>query len=545
MRGRPRRTLVAALLTTAAVAVPCAAWWTVGSRAVQREQAALRASVEADARRQAVHLAERLRGRLDGVLRQESQRPYFEYAYRYQDPKLSCDCASWVESPLARGPSEPLIRAHFEINRQGILSVPSIPPDDVRTQEGIRVPDAVLATADTLRAATGALARAAWGAERAEVSADAVTVAYGDETVLVDPFRWSTVDIGGRPHLVAVRTVRPPEGSRLQGFVVSTEAVQAALPAGSYDAVFRPAGAPPAGPEPDGRVAETLDLPGASWEVALDVGDVRKGAVLRGDTLRRDFLRLFLGGSGAAALAAVFLVSLVAQSERVARDRSRFAAAAAPELRTPLSGIRVYGEMLADDLGDPARRRAYARQVASEAERLGRVVSNVLGHAKLERGQLAPRPVPGDLPAAIRDAVDRMRPAVEAHGATVALDVASPLPDVPFDPDALQQMLANLVDNAERYSRAAPDRRIHVHVRPAGNGVAIRVTDHGAGIAPRDRKRLFRPFRRGDDPDAPGGLGLGLAMVAELARAHGGRVRCEDAPGGGSRFVVELPGTGA
>jgi len=541
MPGRPRRTLVAALLTAAAVAVPCAAWWTAGSRAVERDGAALSADVEASARRQAVHLAERLRGRLDGVLRSESQRPYFEYAYRYQDPKLSCDCATWVESPLARGPSEPLIEAHFEINRQGVLTVPAIPPDDLRRAEGLIVPDSLRATERTLRDAAGTIARAAWGADRDEEAApDAVLVSYGDEAVLVDPFRWVVVEIGGEPRLLAVRTVRPPSGRRLQGFVISSETIRSVLPADPYDATFRPADR--ATPDAESTfVSEPLELPGADWEIALDVGNVRQDARGRAELLRRDFLRLFLGGTGAAALAAVFLVGLVAQSERVARDRSRFAASAAHELRTPLSGIRVYGEMLAEDLGDPARRRDYARQVASEADRLARVVSNVLGHTKVERGQLALRPVPGDLAAVVTDAVDRMRPGVEAHGATLDLDVESLLPAVAFDEDAVRQMLANLVDNAERYSRAAEDRRIRVRLASSPGGVTLEVADHGAGISGRDRRRLFRPFVRGADPDAPGGLGLGLAMVSELARRHGGRARHEDAPGGGSRFVVELP----
>jgi len=543
MHGRSRRTLIAGLLTTAAVAVPCAAWWTAGSRAVDRERAALIASVEADARRHAVHLAERLRGRLDGVLRHESQRPYYEYAYRYQDPKLSCDCATWVESPLARGASEPMIRAHFELDRKGRLTVPSIPPADAGVAAAPDPDDRQVAR--ELRDAAGALASAAWSDAR-EPEPDGVTVSYGDEVVLVDPFHWHTIDIGGAPQLVAIRTVAPPQGRRLQGFVIADDAIRAALPDEPFAAVFRPV--PPGAAEPrlasasfDGTVTEPIALDGAPWEIALDVGEVRSAAMLQGDRMRSRFVRTFLGGSGAALLAAVLLIGLVAQSEKIARDRSRFAASAAHELRTPLAGLRVYGEMLADDLGDPSRRKDYARQVAAEADRLSRVVSNVLGHAKLERGTLTLETRAGDLASAVRAAVDRMRPAVEAHGATVELRIDEALPDVPFDGDAVGQMLANLVDNAERYSRASEDRRVHVRLRREGDGVALEVADHGAGIPQAERKRLFRPFGRGTDPDAPGGLGLGLAMVAQLARAHGGRVHCDEAPGGGSLFTVLLP----
>ena len=542
MHGRSRRTLIAGLLTTAAVAVPCAAWWTAGSRAVERERAALTEAVEADARRHAVHLAERLRGRFDGVLRHESQRPYYEYAYRYQDPKLSCECATWVESPLARGTSEPLIRAHFELDRKGVLTVPSIPPADADVPEAPDPDDR--AVARELHAVAGEFARAAWSAERAN-EPDAVTVSYGDEVVLVDPFRWHTIDIGGTPRLVAIRTVAPPQGRKLQGFVIASDAILASLPDGPFPATFRPmrAGAtePRLGSREGGRVTEPIGLDGAPWEIALDVGNVRQAATLQGDAIQSRFVRTFLGGSGAALVAAILLIGLVAQSEKIARDRSRFAASAAHELRTPLAGLRVYGEMLADDLGDPNRRRDYARHVAAEADRLSRVVSNVLGHAKLERGTLAVETRAGDLASAVRAAVERLRPTVEAHGATVDLRIDDGLPDVAFDEDAVGQMLANLVDNAERYSRASADRRVHVRLRPEADGVALEVADHGGGIPPAERKRLFRPFGRGSDPDAPAGLGLGLAMVAHLARAHGGRVRCDDAPGGGSLFTVLLP----
>lgn len=542
MHGRSRRTLIAGLLTTAAVAVPCAAWWAAGSRAVERERAALTESVEADARRHAVHLAERLRGRLDSVLRHESQRPYYEYAYRYQDPKLSCECATWVESPLARGASEPMIRAHFELDRKGALTVPSIPPADA---DVAAAPDpGEREIAQELRAAAAGLAGAAWSEGPRNV-ADGVTVSYGDEVVLVDPFHWHTIAIGGEPQLVAIRTVAPPQGRKVQGFVIAKDAIHASLPDEPFPAEFRPM---PVGAAESrdrsrsrGAVTEPIGLEGAPWEIALDVGNVRQAAMLRGDALQSRFVKTFLGGSGAALVAAVLLIGLVAQSERIARDRSRFAASAAHELRTPLAGLRVYGEMLADDLGDPKRRKDYARQVAAEADRLSRVVSNVLGHAKLERGTLAVETRNGDLASSVRAAVERLRPTVEAHGATVDLVIGDALPDVPFDEDAVGQMLANLVDNAERYSRAAADRRVHVRLRPEGDGVALEVADHGGGIPPAERKRLFRPFGRGSDPDAPAGLGLGLAMVAHLARAHGGLVRCDDAPGGGSLFTVLLP----
>jgi signal transduction histidine kinase len=97
------------------------------------------------------------------------------------------------------------------------------------------------------------------------------------------------------------------------------------------------------------------------------------------------------------------------------------------------------------------------------------------------------------------------------------------------------------VDNAERYARGASDRRIRVALARDGKGVALSVEDAGPGVQGRDRARLFRPFTRGDDPDAPAGLGLGLTLVASLAAAHGGSVRHEARNPRGSVFRVSLP----
>ncbi len=552
MRRRHRRTLLAAVLTTAAVAVPCAAWWVVGSHAVERDRADLLESVQSGARRQAFRLAERLRGRLEGVIHAESSRPFFEYAYRYQDPQLSCECATWVESPLSRGPVEPMIWTHFEIDRKGELTVPALPPEHVETTGPI--PLEQRQASDVLDEAVGVLARAAWRVEErgkdeespktaastamprpANPSAAATLLAYGDESVLVEPFRWYTVEIDGAPRLVALRTVRPPDGARIQGFVISTEAVAASLPSDPYRATFRPRGS-----RLDG-VAEGLGLDGADWEVALDAGDVLAGAQARADDLRGHFVRMFLGGSGAAALAALALIGIVRQSEQTARERSRFAASAAHELRTPLTGIRVYGEMLADDLGDPESRKDYARQVASEADRLSRVVSNVLGYSNLERGRVRVQPEPGDPVEALQRSVAQLRPTVEAHGATLTLEVESAPPTLRFDRDALHQIVANLVDNAERYSREATDRDLKIRVKQSDAFLEIAVRDAGPGIPARDRRRLFKAFQRGADPDTCG-LGLGLAIVAGLVRAHSGTLRHEsNEPEPGATFVVRLP----
>ena len=231
---------------------------------------------------------------------------------------------------------------------------------------------------------------------------------------------------------------------------------------------------------------------------------------------------------------------LVARAERLARERSQFAAAAAHELRTPLAGLQLYGDMLADGLGDPAKLRDYARRMSEEASRLGRVVSNVLGFSQLQRGNLSVDLRVGALGDALHELAERARPALDRAGATLALDVAPEL-SARFDRDAVARIVGNLLDNAEKYGRQAADRTIALAARAAGGVVEIAVSDRGPGVAARARPRLFRPFARGVSDDGPAGLGLGLALSQSLARAMGGDLAHRPVPGGGAAFVLTLP----
>jgi signal transduction histidine kinase len=275
--------------------------------------------------------------------------------------------------------------------------------------------------------------------------------------------------------------------------------------------------------------------------VSVDAGPALAAPRARAAELRRQFHRSLAGGLLAAALAGACVVLLVARSGKLARDRARFAAAAAHELRTPLAGIRLHGEMLAHALGHPARARQYAQRIGDEAERLGRLVANVLAHAQADQSRLRLNPAPGDLGATVRDAVALIDPMIAAAGATLALAVDPDLPPAAFDRDAVHQIVRNLVDNAEKYARGAADRRIDVRVTGGPGAVALMVRDRGPGVSPRRRRELFRPFVRPERGAPVEGLGLGLSVVRSLAEAQGARVFHDEAAGGGAMFVVTFP----
>jgi signal transduction histidine kinase len=566
------RSVLAFALTAGALAGPCIAWYIVGSREVARQAVELEAAPLRVAQQTASQLAARLTARLESLRETESRRPFYHYQNLYHDPKGAYEGASVVPSPLAQGPADPLIRAYFQIDPAGRLSLPTLDeqpleptaPEELAAQRAIQqelqpaVPTSKCVASlqqPQQPALAGALQRvevldpAAWAQniQAARLYADIKRSgkispeqleqpagSKGNVQIRIGDFQWCTTPIENLPSLVALRNVITPQGVIVQGFLISSTALAESLNGAALPASIEP--------DTDTRTDDCgASLGTIGWRVSVDPSASIREARTRADAVRTRFLRSFIIGTVVAALAGLCIVGLVWQTERLARQRSQFAASAAHELRTPLAGLRMYSEMLAEGLGDPNRRTDYAHRVADEAERLGRVVSNVLEFTRLERGTLSVHPAMGDLAAAVRETVARQQPAIEAAGARVELSAPDQLPAVRFDPDAVAHIVQNLLDNAEKHTRSAPDRTIKVSLAADHAGVTLAVSDHGPGIPKRIRRRLFRPFARAGNSDAPPGLGLGLLLVKALARAQGGKVSYADAPGGGATFTVTLP----
>jgi signal transduction histidine kinase len=513
---RTPRLPAAALLTTAAVAIPCGAWYVSGAREAARDAVALEQEAEAGAGAEAMRLAEHLSHRLDVLLETESARPPDHY-HRHREPATSaCACPRFRPSPLAG--ADPLIGAHFQREPSGELAFPAI-PDEGR--------------AAASEAAAGI--EAALDGPVAAEPASARVAASGPERLLaVGPFRWRTAVLPSGAALVAVREVRTSLNVRRQGFVVPASTLEAAL-------------ASPAGPvrvapgRSDAANEAPLALPGAAWSVSVSPGPALEDAKRRADERRSAFRRTFAAGSAAALFAALLVMGLVWQADRAVAERARFAASAAHELRTPLAGLRLHAEMLASGLGRIERSSDYARRIVEETARLTRVVGNVLGFTRLERGTLRVERSARDLGAAVRASAARLAPLAERAGARLEVAVPEDLPAAALDADALDTILANLVDNALKYARDAEDRTVEVAVGAEGRWLRVTVADRGPGVPARLRRRLFRAFTRAAGPDGPAGLGLGLALVDGLARAHGGRALFRPRPGGGSAFCVLFP----
>jgi signal transduction histidine kinase len=527
-----RRTSLAILLTAIAILLPCTAWFVAGSRGVTQEATRMQQAPLLDAQREGQRLTQQLAVRLESLRHSESQRAPRDYQTPDTGLPPQCTYDILVQSPLAQGPTDPLIWSHFQIDEVGELSLPTLVaglgdlPRDARAAQ--------LAIMEELQCASAyrlASRRHEYGTsqERLVHSSDGVTI--------VGPFTWNTAWIGDEPCLVALRQVQSTSATVTQGFVILAEALEQQLAGSPFPINVRPGSVASAG-----EVVLALDE--ETWSVGLDASEALALAALDATRLKRRFYLTFVGGTLAALLAGGLVVGMVWQSDRLARRRAQFAASAAHELRTPLAGLRLYAEMLSEGFGDPRKRDDYARRIADEADRLGRVVTNMLGYTQLERGNLQLSMTEGDLAHAVRDSVSRLGPAIEAKGARVelALDEGGPGRAV-FDQDSVHQILQNLLDNAERYSRNAADRTIRIALEGSDSGPILSVVDRGQGIEPSMRRRLFEPFHRDSRPDAPNGLGIGLSLVQALAAAQNAVVSYAAETGGGSRFTVTFRGS--
>jgi two-component system phosphate regulon sensor histidine kinase PhoR len=214
----------------------------------------------------------------------------------------------------------------------------------------------------------------------------------------------------------------------------------------------------------------------------------------------------------------------------VGRERA-FLAGVTHELRTPLTSIRIFGETLAEGRGDP---REYGALVAQESLRLEGLVERVLTLTRVEQ---APRFAPVDPAELVRSVVAVALPRAARRATQVECRVGDALPGCQWDGAAVRRALLNLLDNAVSHGREGG----HVEaLAEHGDGeVRLSVTDDGPGIGRADHRRIFGRFERGRSETA--GTGLGLYLVEEVARAHGGRVDLVTAEGRGSTFTLVLP----
>ena len=221
--------------------------------------------------------------------------------------------------------------------------------------------------------------------------------------------------------------------------------------------------------------------------------------------------------------------------ERAERDRAELVATVAHELRSPLTSVKGFTSTLLAkwDRFTDAQRRLMLETVEADADRVTRLITELLDVARIDSGRLELHRSLVDVAALLGRHVDRLVTAGQPS-ARFSLRVAPGLPETWADADKLEQVFANILENALRHGAG----HVLISVERAGDGTAVAIEDEGAGVPDEAAPRVFTRFWRGG---RRGGTGLGLYIVKGLVEAHAGTVSLDRGPAGGARFRVVLP----
>jgi signal transduction histidine kinase len=293
------------------------------------------------------------------------------------------------------------------------------------------------------------------------------------------------------------------------------------------------------GAKPRFTVSLAPQLP--HWEIGVHVVD---------DTPAEHAARNFLLFAG--LLLAILIVAMLAggglltrqavQQARDARRKTTFVSNVSHELKTPLTSIRMYAELLLTGrVQDEEKKEKYLEVIVDESQRLARLVNNVLDFSRLEQGRKKYYLETIDLAELVNHFFETQRLRLEKEGLTVQKSIPAKECPVTADRDSLEQVLLNLVDNAVKY--AADGKEIRFDLDRSGDCCRLRIMDRGSGVPSAHRRKIFEKFHRVDDSltTRQPGTGLGLSISRKILQDLGGDLVYEDRQGGGSCFEVTLP----
>ncbi len=505
-------------------------------------------------------------------------RAFFDPARDPDDHGAEIDPdGSMRASPLLIAPPR-LIRLHYEVHPDGSISSPQVPEGtfaELAIREGLTTQQAItrarlrlleleqMLTSDTDKAADGRQWNAPPEVEHAMVAGmedfdarrkvfeDAVSVAepspreaFGEGEGVVSARRsvadrnptradglqlrvtqtlfaprWVGSASSEAPELVFERTVHAGGTSIVQGFWVDWPALRAELLSRIVDLL------PQADlvPAPAGGRRLLAAIPASLVPSNLPAPPLPLLTPAR-QTLLISWL---------AVVVAIGAIAMVLRaSERLSERRGRFVAAVTHELRTPITTLRLSSDLLGREGLDDEQRRDHLARLQEQTTRLSCIVESVLAYARLDRCRISAVPV------RTGEVVDRIRHALpDPPGVEASSEVLDAM--VLCDPDGVERIVLNLIDNARKY---APDTPVTLQIRADARTVSVRVRDRGPGIDAAHARRVFGAFERGThagDSNAPG-LGLGLSLARELARAMGGDLRLVPVEGPGACFELTL-----
>jgi signal transduction histidine kinase len=276
------------------------------------------------------------------------------------------------------------------------------------------------------------------------------------------------------------------------------------------------------------------------WEAAIYLA--KPGALAENARgVHRTIAFLIAGAIGLIAIGGWLVVSDVRRQLALAQQKTDFVSNVSHELKTPLTSIRMFAELMHARPQPPEKQSQFLRIISVESERLTRLINNVLDFAKLERKQRHFEKKPIDLHDVVCGVWENSEVHLREAGFATAWTAAPAPYPVTGDADALAQVLVNLISNAEKYS--GERKEVELHTWCDDGFILVSVLDRGTGVPAGDERKIFEAFYRAHDSLSSGiqGSGLGLTLAQQIAAAHGGSIDYEARDGGGSRFTLRLP----
>jgi two-component system, OmpR family, phosphate regulon sensor histidine kinase PhoR len=253
---------------------------------------------------------------------------------------------------------------------------------------------------------------------------------------------------------------------------------------------------------------------------------------------------LILGLVAAMVVGTTTMLIYLFRSATLARLQTDFVNKVSHDLRTPLTGIRMFADtLLLGRARDEASTRVCLESIQAETSRLTAMIDRLLEWGKMEAGKRLYEPVAHEVREIVDGALAALMPQLQEKPAEVEVEIPPDLPKVSVDLDAMTEALLNLLQNAQKY--AGDDKRIAVRCACARREVTTAVVDDGPGVPKAEHRRIFEKFYRGKDERSRAipGTGLGLAIVEHIVRGHEGRITLESEPGQGATFTCHLPET--
>ncbi|HEY0726992.1 MAG TPA: HAMP domain-containing sensor histidine kinase [Pyrinomonadaceae bacterium] len=285
---------------------------------------------------------------------------------------------------------------------------------------------------------------------------------------------------------------------------------------------------------------DNFDPPFSNWKAGIglktaSIEDLGRDSFWHSVMATVLVLILLLGG-------VVLIVRATDREARLAQAKANFVANVSHELKTPLSLLSLFSEIL--ELGrvkNDEKRMEYYRVMRHESRRLNKLIDNILDFSKIEAGRKTYNFAEGDMAEVIENVLSSYRYQIDNSGFQIETNIAPDLPPVSMDPDAMSQAISNLLDNAIKYSRDV--KQLSIAADQRGAELSVEIADRGIGISRAEQAKIFEKFYRvgnGLVHDVKGS-GLGLSLVKHIVEAHKGTISVESDAGKGSRFTILLP----